>query len=383
MINLPPIYPLTDSRRAESLSEQVKAFGEAGFPLVQFRGKPLEARVQYEELLTALQTSFDNGGWPLICVNDRADLAVLAVQGGLEPWGLHLGQTDLPPAEARRLPYLERVHIGTSTHDESEWSQVNAACDHAGVGPYRATATKSDHAAPIGLEGLRRGCVALRAKDIAPIAIGGIGRADFEGVFAAGAASIALISEWDRHDPRDLAWTAQGARWKAQPPFRKGQGIALTGGSGVGKSALAAALGPCLGSPVLDLDALIEARAGLGIPQIFEAQGEAAFRQLETEVLKACLGAPSVLALGGGAWESPGTRSALSSAGFAVLWLAEPPGVAWSRVAGDSNRPLAQDRNIFMARHRLRLQNWCGLPMILPCGRRAEEIAECLADTVD
>ena len=378
-MNRPPIYPLTDSRRDASLSAQVKAFGDAGFPLVQFRGKPLEAKAHYDELRIALRQSFDNGGWPLICVNDRADLAVLAAREGLAPWGLHLGQMDLPPSEARRLPGLERVHIGTSTHDESEWSVVDAACDHAGVGPFRATATKSDHGAPIGLEGLRRGCAALRAQGIAPIAIGGVGRDDFDDVFAARAECVAVISELDRRNPAELAWAAQVARWRARPPFRRGPGLALVGSSGSGKSTIAAALGPRLGLPVLDLDALIEEKTGLSIADIFKEQGEAAFRHLEVEALRSSRDKPSVMALGGGAWANPEIRDALIASGFAVLWLAETPQACWSRIAADPTRPLAIDRAGFMGRHRAHMHDWCGLPMILPLGHGAEEIAEKVA----
>ena len=377
-MNLPPIYPLTDSRRDASLSAQVRAFGEAGFPLVQFRGKPLDAEAQYGEIRTSLQQSFDNGGWPLLCVNDRADLALLAAKEGLSPWGLHLGQSDLPPSEARKLPGLEWVHIGTSTHGESEWSSVDPACDHAGVGPFRATSTKADHAAPIGLDGLRRGCVALRSRGVAPIAIGGLCQADFEDVFAAGAESVALITELERKDPAELAWWAQAARWKAQPAMRKNQGIVLVGSSGAGKSTLASKLGPRLGFPVVDLDVLIEGRAGPSIPQIFEQQGEAAFRRLEVEALRSNLDKPSVMALGGGAWASPEIRDALNASGFAVLWIAETPEVCWSRIATDSTRPLAKDRDEFMRRHRVRMQNWCELPVVLPLGRGADEIADSL-----
>lgn len=375
MIHLPPIYPLTDSRRDASLSAQIRTFGEAGFPLAQFRGKPLDAKAQYEELRTALRQSFDNGGWPLICVNDRVDLAVLAAQEGLAPWGLHLGQTDLPPFEARRLPGLERVHIGTSTHGEAEWASVDEACDHAGVGPFRATATKPDHEISIGLAGLRHGCAALRSRGIAPIAIGGIGRDDFDDVFAAGTECVAVISELDRIDHRDLAWAAQAARWRARPPFRRGQGIALVGSSGSGKSTIAAALGPSLGLPVLDLDALIEEIMDRSITDIFNTQGEAEFRRLEVKALRSNLDKPSVMALGGGAWASLEIRDALAASGFAVLWIAETPEICWSRIAADATRPLAKDRDGFLQRHRTRMHDWCGLPMILPLGRGADEIA--------
>ena len=260
---------------------------------------------------------------------------------------------------------------------------VDAACDHAGVGPFRATGTKPDHETPIGLEGLRRGCVALRSRGITPIAIGGIVEEDFDAVFAAGAECVAAISELDQTNPVELAWAAQCARWRARPPFRRSQGIALVGSTGAGKSILAAALGPRLGLPVLDLDALVEEKTGRSITDIFKAHGEAEFRRLEVEALRSNLDKPSVMALGGGAWASPEIRDALNASGFAVLWIAETPEVCWSRIAIDPTRPLAKDRDEFLRRHRARMYDWWGLPMVLPLGHGVDEIAEKAAVELD
>jgi thiamine-phosphate pyrophosphorylase len=333
MLHLPPLYPITDATLAEPLSAQIRRLGEAGFPLVQFRGKPLEAMAQCSELRTALEESRANGGWPLICVNDRADLAVLAAREGLVPWGLHLGQGDLPAAEAKRLPGLAGVHLGTSTHEPGEWGGADPACDHAGIGPFRSTATKSDHAAPVGLDGLRAGCTALRDQGIAPIAIGGLTLADAADCFEAGAESLAMVGELHRtSDPAALGWEAQRLRWRARPPFRRGQGLVLLGGSGAGKSTLGRLLAKDLDLPFRDLDDLIEADQGCPVGAIFATQGEAAFRALESALLPALLASPAVVALGGGAWEAPANRQAVAEAGFAPLWLAESPARAWERV---------------------------------------------------
>ncbi|MCM2250341.1 MAG: thiamine phosphate synthase [Geothrix sp.] len=381
MLHLPPLYPITDATHAEPLSAQIRRLGEAGFPLVQFRGKPLEAQVQWAELRKSLEGSRANGGWPLICVNDRADLAVLAAGEGLPPWGLHLGQEDLPPAQARRLPGLAAIHLGTSTHESREWGGVDPACDHAGIGPFRATATKSDHAAPVGLEGLGAGCSALRGQGLAPIAIGGLTQADAALCFEAGAESLAMVGELHRTaDPSALGWEAQRLRWRVRPPFRPGQGLALLGGSGAGKSTLGRILAKDLDLPFHDLDDLIEADQGCPVGAIFATQGEAAFRALESALLPPLLASPAVVALGGGAWEAPANRRAVAEAGFAPLWLAESPARAWERVGRDPRRPLAQDRGAFMARCAARITAWSQAPMVLPFGHSSRDLAAALLD---
>lgn len=379
MLQLPPLYPLTDAGQAVPLAEQIRRLGHAGFPLVQFRGKPLDPKAQWEELRKALEAAAHAGGWPRIVVNDRADLAVLAAQEGLAPWGLHLGQDDLPPSEARQLPGLEGLHFGTSTHELGEWEGLDPACDHAGVGPFRGTASKGDHAPPIGLPGLREGCGRLRAKGLAPVAIGGLTVADLPEVYAAGAESAAMIGAVaSAEDPADLLWEAQVARWRVRPPVRPGQGIVLAGGSGSGKSTLGRALAERTGLPLVDLDSLIEAEEGTSIPELFATVGEGAFRALEVHHAGQALGRPCVLALGGGAWEQAGVREAVRGSGAAALWLAEVPERAWERVGGDPQRPLAQSREVFLERYRMRTPRWGELPMVLPLGRSATQLAEAL-----
>ncbi len=375
MLQLPPLYPITDARNALPLAAQIRRLGEWGFPLVQFRGKPLDAGEQWCQLRTALEESEANGGWPLICVNDRADLAVLAAREGLPPWGLHLGQGDLPPSQARRLSGLSGLHLGTSTHEDREWDLVDEACDHAGLGPFRATATKGDHAVPIGLEGLRRGCAELRAQDLAPVAIGGLTLADAEACFQVGAESLAMVGEITRvESPSELLWKAQLARWRAMPPLRR-SGLILVGGSGSGKSALARALAARLGLPALDLDEEVARQVRKPIARIFAEEGEGAFRCLEEEGLSSLLERPRVVALGGGAWESPKIRERVREAACQVLWIAEDPRVAWERVAQDPERPLARQRGPFLARWRVRTARWAEAPMVLPLGRSPEALA--------
>lgn len=384
MLQLPPLYPITDATRSEPLSAQIRRLGEAGFPLVQFRGKPLDAGTQWHELRLALQEARANGGWPLICVNDRADLAVLAAQEGLAPWGLHLGQGDLSATEATRLPGLSGCHLGASTHEPAEWAHLDPACDHAGVGPFRGTSTKPDHAAPLGLAGLRTGCETLLGQGIAPIAIGGLRLEDASACFAAGAESLAMVGEIHlATHPADLGWEAQRLRWRVRSPIGRQQGLVLVGGSGAGKSTLGKLLADGLSLPFHDLDEAITTKTGQPITAIFSTQGEATFRQLEADLLSELLRGPAVLALGGGAWEAEANRRRVNEAGFSALWLAETPGRAWQRAGQDPARPLAQDRDAFLARWAQRMPAWSQAPMLLPFGHSAGELATTLLESID
>ena len=379
VLNLPPLYPITDATSPEPLAEQVRRLGAAGFPLVQFRGKPLEAKDQWVQLRQALTEAAANGGWPQICVNDRADLAVMAAREGLPPWGLHLGQGDFPPSEARSLPGLSTLHLGTSTHKLAEWLAVDPACDHAGLGPVRATLTKGDHAKPIGLEGLRSGCLVLRGLGLAPVAIGGLTMADAQSCFGAGAESLAMVGEIGRStDPGELLWQAQVLRWQARPPLHAAGGVVLVGGSGCGKSTFGQCLSQRMGLPFVDLDREVERQAGKPVSLIFLENGEAAFRDLEWKTLQQWLARPSVIALGGGAWEAEHVRNQAGTAGFQVIWLNENPATAWQRVALDPQRPLARDRAAFMNRWRLRMARWETASMLLPLGRSAEALVAAL-----
>jgi shikimate kinase len=107
--------------------------------------------------------------------------------------------------------------------------------------------------------------------------------------------------------------------------------LILTGFMGAGKSTVGRPLAARLGWEFLDLDTLIEARAGNTVPAIFATHGEAHFRRLESQALASVLGRNHiVLALGGGAPEeltnrllieqTPGTTTFFLDAPFSVLF---------------------------------------------------------------
>ena len=119
------------------------------------------------------------------------------------------------------------------------------------------------------------------------------------------------------------------------------QHVVLVGLMGVGKSTVARVLGERLGRPVLDTDALIEARTGRSVRSIFADDGEEAFRDVEVEVLAEALAAtrPSVIAAAGGVVLRAENRAVLGQANARVVWLCADPALLLERVRGGAHRP--------------------------------------------
>jgi shikimate kinase len=114
--------------------------------------------------------------------------------------------------------------------------------------------------------------------------------------------------------------------------------IILVGAPGSGKTTVGAVLAERLGVPFADADAVIVARVGKPVAEIFADDGEATFRALEEQVTAELLNQSGVLALGGGAVLSPRTRTALR--GRRVVWLRVGLSTAVKRVGLDTARPL-------------------------------------------
>jgi shikimate kinase len=108
---------------------------------------------------------------------------------------------------------------------------------------------------------------------------------------------------------------------------------------GAGKSTVGARLARRLGRRFVDTDAEVERAAGARVAEIFEREGEAAFRRREREAIEACAGQPLVVALGGGAIGQPGARERLAETGV-VVYLRARPRTLLERVGDASSRPL-------------------------------------------
>jgi shikimate kinase len=120
--------------------------------------------------------------------------------------------------------------------------------------------------------------------------------------------------------------------------------VVLVGMMGVGKSTVGQRVAARLGRPFSDSDAVIEARTGRTVAQIFAHEGEPAFRSLETEVLAEVLSdpEPTVVAAAGGVVLEETNRDALRRAGT-VAWLQAPVSMLVERVAGSTHRPAIAD----------------------------------------
>jgi len=92
-----------------------------------------------------------------------------------------------------------------------------------------------------------------------------------------------------------------------------------------------------------DLDDLIVARAGQPITEIFAAQGEGYFRQLEQNTLRKALAQPGILSTGGGTPTIPANAAILTTSSVPVICLAATDETILNRVSNDDSRPLVNE----------------------------------------
>jgi len=185
---LPHLYPILDAEllaaRSIPLAAVASELRTAGVTLLQYRDK----NGSPQEILRAcavLRKAFASSPCRLI-LNDRADLAMLASFDGV-----HVGQGDLCPEDARRIVGPDRI-VGISTHTYEQVRVADQSCaDYIAIGPVFVTRTKRKPDPVVGLEGVRR-ARALTHKPL--VAIGGLTRHNARSVSDAGANSIAVIS---------------------------------------------------------------------------------------------------------------------------------------------------------------------------------------------
>jgi thiamine-phosphate pyrophosphorylase len=195
----PALYAILDvspSQSPESAIHLASRLATAGVSLMQVRAKNLAPAKYFEVSRRAIEATSRFS--VRIVVNDRPDVAALSGAAGV-----HVGQED-SPVESARATCKAPLWVGVSTHNVA---QLEAACatsaDYIAVGPVFATQSKENPDPVVGLELVRRARLMTR-KPI--VAIGGITVDTAADVFAAGADSVAVISDIARAtDPEKRA----------------------------------------------------------------------------------------------------------------------------------------------------------------------------------
>lgn len=184
------LYALVDPAVAggRTLPDLAKLIAGAA-TLVQLRDKHGGTRAMIEEA-RALKAVLKPAGVPLV-INDRVDVA-LAAQAD----GVHIGQTDMSPQDARRLLGPDAI-IGLSlkTLAHAQAAPLDLL-DYVAVGGVYGTTSKEDAAAPIGVAGFKAvaGAVRARAPGYPVCAIAGINAGNAAAVIEAGADGVSVIS---------------------------------------------------------------------------------------------------------------------------------------------------------------------------------------------
>ncbi len=184
---LPTIYPITDCRLSGMThAEQVEKLIAGGAKFIQLREKYASPKDFYEQAKLAIEIARKHNAE--IIINDSVDIAL-----ALKADGVHLGQDDLSPVEARRI-LGENAIIGLSTHNLTQVSKaLDLPINYVAIGPVFTTKTKENPDNEVGIEGVS----AIRGATgkFPLVAIGGINSTNFREVLNTGADSVAIISD--------------------------------------------------------------------------------------------------------------------------------------------------------------------------------------------
>jgi thiamine-phosphate pyrophosphorylase len=169
-----------ESSDTERVAEQMI---DGGVDLIQLRAKA-HPSAEIAKIAAALHDTTLRRGVPLV-INDHPEIARI-----VRAEGVHVGQDDLPIAEAREIAGPDRV-VGKSTHSVDQAIRAfYEGADYIGFGPIFATPTKPDYP-PVGLEEIRKVHEAVR---IPIFCIGGIKLDNLPEVIAAGARRAVIVS---------------------------------------------------------------------------------------------------------------------------------------------------------------------------------------------
>lgn len=168
-----------------NLPSIVRKAVRGGVTMVQLREKDCSTE-EFIKQAKALKKVLAGTGVPLI-INDNVEVA-----RAVDADGVHIGNSDMPYEEARRLMGDDKI-IGLSVESMEDVEKANALdVDYIGISPIFATPTKTDTAVPFGLEGTRE---AVQRSIHPTVAIGGIHLSNVADVRAMGVDGVAVVSE--------------------------------------------------------------------------------------------------------------------------------------------------------------------------------------------
>lgn len=201
----PTLYLVTDVAlcAARGVVETVRQAVDGGVTCVQVRAKDLSAA---ECLALVTEVADAVGDRVPVIIDDRVDVYLAARHRGAAVHGVHVGQSDLPVDSVRALVGRDAIvgwTANTVDHLEAAGDLLPGTVNYLGIGVIRATTTKPNHPAPLGIDGFER----LRRHTALPcVAIGGINEGDIAALRRAGAAGAAVVSALcAAEDPRAVA----------------------------------------------------------------------------------------------------------------------------------------------------------------------------------
>ncbi len=172
---------------------------EAGIRLVQLRAKNLKEQELLELALAAQQICKKHQA--IFIINDH-----LALAKEIHADGVHLGQNDISPIEARELLDAHQIIGGTANTFEDCKRLITQKVDYIGLGPFRYTATKKNLSPILELEGYQNIISKLKQENSStPIyAIGGITQADFNDLLKTNIYGIAISGLISQQSPESI-----------------------------------------------------------------------------------------------------------------------------------------------------------------------------------
>lgn len=208
------VYLVTDATLCQpyGLERTVEDAVDGGVTMVQLRDKHASETTMIEQakrLITVLKPK----GIPLI-INDRLNVALAS---GAD--GVHVGQSDTTVREARDALGPNAI-IGLSINTLEQLSRIPIeGLDYIGLGPVFATASKQDHAAPLGFDGL---AALVEASVVPSVAIGGLKAEHIDAVQRSGAHGMAVISAICGQASPQSAAKELATRWRQREVMHSG-----------------------------------------------------------------------------------------------------------------------------------------------------------------